>query len=326
MIVDFHNHFFPKPYLDALREDDTNAKVTENGEGETIIVVKGDYSIIVEEHHNAAARAAALDAAGVDMQCLTTTVPGVHSETVANGIRLAQIANDGMAEVMASHADRFVALATLPLQDPQASVEELERSVTQGRLRGGILYSHINGEQLDNQIFWPLYEKASELGVPLFIHPIVPVNIGPLGDYRLVAISGFLFETSVAVSRLIFSGVLARFPNLQLIAAHLGGNLPYLAERMDAGYRVYPESRANISEPPSHFLKRIYMDTFPHSPRAIEFAAEFAGADKILMGSDYPHQIGDLPGGVTTIRETNLSAADQALILGKNAAALLGIA
>lgn len=323
MILDFHNHFFPAPYLQELTKGDALATVTKDAEGRTIMTVDGDYNIIVEEHHNATARLDALRAAGVDMQCLTMTVPGVHSEQPAMGIKLARLVNDGLADVIAQYPANFTALAILPLQDPQAAVQELERAVTQGNLRGGTLFTHINGKQLDHPDFWPLYAKACELDVPLFIHPIVPQQIGAMGDYRLVAVEGFLFETSIAVSRLIYGGVLAQFPELTLVLAHMGGTLPFLAERMDRGFEVYPECRQKLSEPPSIALRHMYMDTFPYSQKAIQFAVDFAGADKILMGSDYPHQIGDLPGGVATIRNLNIDKPDQALILGENARRLL---
>jgi len=323
MILDFHNHFFPAPYLKELAKGDARATVTKDAEGRTIMVTDGDYNVIVEEHHNPTARVAALQAAGVDRQCLTMTVPGVHGEETGIGIKLAQLVNDGFANLIHHYPETFTALAALPLQDPRAAVHELDRAVTQGNLRGGTLFTHINGKQLDDPDFWPLYAKACELDVPLFIHPIVPQQIGAMRDYRLVAVEGFLFETSIAVSRLIYSGLLAQFPTLTLVLAHMGGTLPFLAERMDRGFVVYPECRANLSEAPSIALRNMYMDTFPYSPKAIQYAIDFAGADKILMGSDYPHQIGDLPGAVATIRELAISDADKARILGENAKRLL---
>ncbi|MEM8859089.1 MAG: amidohydrolase family protein [Chloroflexota bacterium] len=266
-----------------------------------------------------------MDAAGIDIQCLTMTVPGVHSEEPEIGIKLAQIVNDGFAQVMSEYPNRYTALAILPLQDPTASVVELERAVTQNRLAGGMLFSHINGDNLDDEKFWPLYEKAAELDVPMFVHPIVPHHIGALADYRLVAIEGFLFDTSTAASRLIFSGVCERFPTLTWILAHLGGTLPFLAERMDRGFEVYPECREHLTKLPSSYLKQMYLDTFPHTPMAIEYTAAFSGADKILMGTDYPHQIGDLPGGPATTNQLNLSDADKALINGGNAVRVLNL-
>lgn len=325
MILDFHNHFFPSEYLNELTKGEADASVETDDQGRTIMVTDGDYNIIVEQHHNPVARMSAMDAAGIDMQCLTMTVPGVHSERPSIGVRLAQVVNDGFAQIVADHPDRFTALAALPLQDAQAAVAELERAVTQGNLNGGTLFTHFNGVQLDDPSLWPLYEKACALDVPLFVHPIVPAHIGAMRDYRIVAIEGFLFETSVAVSRMIFSGLLERYPNLTLILAHMGGTLPFLAERMDHGFEVYPECREKLSAPPSHTLRNMYMDTFPHAPKAIEFAINFAGADKLLMGSDYPHQIGDLPGAVSTIQDLDVSAEDKALILGGNAKRVLKV-
>lgn len=323
MILDFHNHFFPQAYLQELAKGKARATVEKDGEGRTIMVTDGDYNIIVQEHFDGGARRTALHAAGVDMQCLTMTVPGVHSEDPAMGIHLAKLVNDGFAEVIAAYPETFTALAALPLQSPTAAVQELERAVRQGGLRGGTLFTHVNGQQLDDPAFWPLYAKACELDVPLFIHPIVPMHIGAMGDYRLVAVEGFLFETSIAVSRLLYGGVIAQFPALTLVLAHMGGTLPFLAERMDRGFEVYPECRQKITEAPSIALRHMYMDTFPYSHKAIQFAVDFAGADKILMGSDYPHQIGDLPGGVATIQDLALSEDAKALILGGNAKRLL---
>lgn len=325
MILDFHNHFFPNEYLQELTKGEADASVETDDQGRTIMVTDGDYNIIVEEHHNPVERIDAMKAAGVDMQCLTMTVPGVHSEEPAIGVRLAQIVNDGFAQVCSDHPEHFTALAALPLQDPKAAVFELERAVTQGDLKGGTLFTHINGKQLDHADFWSLYEKACELDVPLFVHPIVPVNIGAMRDYRIVAVEGFLFETSVAVSRMIYSGLLERFSDLTLILAHMGGTLPFLAERMDRGFEVYPECREKLSEPPSIALRQMYMDTFPHSQKAIEFSINFAGADKVLMGSDYPHQIGDLPGAVSTINDLAISDEDKALVLGGNARRVLKV-
>lgn len=323
MIVDFHNHFFPMSYLQELQKGQSQAKLGRNSDGQLMMSLSGDYSIILETHHNAVARLEAMDAAGVDVQCLTLTVPGVHSEAAAQGVHLARLVNDGFGEIIQQHPSRYTALAALPLQEPAAAVAELERAVTQLGLRGGGLFTHINGQQLDQSAFWPLYEKAVELDVPLFIHPIIPTHIGALGDYRLVAVAGFLYETTTAVLRLIYSGVLERYPGLKLVLSHLGGTAPFLAERADRGFALYPECQGNISRPPSSYLRDLYMDTYPGVPNAIQFAIDFAGADKLVLGSDYPHQIGDLPGSIRTITDLAISEADKGLILGGNAVRLL---
>lgn len=324
MIIDFHNHFFPRTYLDALSAGPYRASVQQT-QGEMRMVLDGDYNIIVPEHHDAAVRLNALDSAGVDMQVLSMTVPGVHSETAAHGVKLAQIVNDGFADVIAQFPNRYTALAALPLQDPAAAVHELARAVTQLKLPGATLFTHINGTPLDDDSFLPLYEKAVELGAVLFIHPTIPPHIGLMGAYRIVAVTGFLYETTTALCRLVYSGVLERLPTLKLAAAHMGGTVPFIAERADRGFAVYPECRVKLRRKPSEYLRNIYMDTFPETPNAIRFAAEFVGYDKILMGSDYPHQIGDLPGGVQTIRNMAIGEEEKRMILGENARRLLNL-
>ena len=259
------------------------------------------------------------------MQVLSLTVPGVHSEESVHGVKLAQIVNDGFADVITQHPGRYTALAALPLQDPAAAVQELTRAVTQLRLPGATLFTHVNGVALDDDAYWPLYEEAAGLGAVLFIHPTIPLHIDLMGAYRIVAITGFLYETTTALCRLVYSGVLEKFPTLKLAAAHMGGTVPFIAERADRGFAVYPECRVKLRRRPSEYLRNIYMDTFPETPSAIRFAAEFAGYDKILMGSDYPHQIGDLPGGVQTIRNMEIGEDEKRLILGENARRLLGL-
>ncbi len=323
MKIDFHNHIYPQAYLNELEKGATRASVQKDAQGRTLLINKGDYNIIVPGHYSPEARIEAMDAAGVEMQVLTLTTPGVHIEENAQGIALAQLVNDSFAEIIARYPSRFTALATLPFQDPAAAVIELERAVTQLRLPGALLFTSINGLPPDDRRFWPLYEKAAELDVPLFLHPTSPAHVGAMSDYRLLPLVGFLHETTVAISRLVFSGLFEHCPTLKMVLAHMGGTMPYLAERIDFGFKVYPECRGNLAHPPSQTLKKFYMDTTPYSPQAILYAIKFAGVDKLLLGSDYPHQIGDLPGAVQTIEKLPIADEDKANILGQNAARLL---
>ncbi len=323
MKIDFHNHIYPEVYLAELEKGNTRAVVQKDAAGRTILLNDGDYNIIVAGHRHPEARIEAMDAAGVDMQLLTLTTPGVHIEDKTQGVALARLVNDAFADIIARYPSRFTALAALPFQEPAAAVIELERAVTQLGLPGAMLFTSINGLPPDDISFWPLYEKAVELNTLLFLHPASPAHIGAMSDYRLVPLVGFLHETTVAISRMVFSGLFERWPDLNMVLSHMGGTMPYLAERIDFGFEVYSECRGNLSQPPSQTLKQFYMDTVPYSPQAIQFAIEFAGADKLLLGSDYPHQIGDLPGAVQTIAELPISDDDKGHILGHNAARLL---
>lgn len=323
MRIDFHNHLYPERYLAELEKGRTRATVQRDDEGQTLMVYAGDYNVIVSGHRSPEARIEAMDAVGVDMQVLTLTTPGVHIETRSRGVALASLVNDAFAEVVARHPSRFVALAALPLQDPAASVRELERAVTQLGLRGATLFTNVNGGPLDALELWPLYEKAAELDVPLFLHPTSPVGVEAMDVYRLAPLVGFPLDTTLAITRLVFSGVLERWPDLKIVLSHLGGAVPYLAERIDRGFKAYRECKSNLSRPPSQVFKRLYMDTVAFSPPALLFALDFAGADRLVLGSDYPHQIGDLPGSVRAIEALPIADEDKDKILSRNAARLL---
>src|SRR5581483_2344026 len=170
------------------------------------------------------------------------------------------------AAVIASKGGRFTALATLPLNDPAASVKELQRAVRELKLRGAMLFSNVNGIGLDDQRFWPMYEAANELGAVLFIHPTHPVGVEAMTDYWLMPLVGFLCDTTLAAAKIVFSGVAERFPKIRWVLGHLGGAIPYLAERLNRGFEAFSECRANIQSPPTHYLKEFYYDTVNFDP------------------------------------------------------------
>jgi aminocarboxymuconate-semialdehyde decarboxylase len=142
-------------------------------------------------------------------------------------------------------------------------------------------------------------------------------------DYRLVPIIGFGIDTSLAVLRLLFGGILTKFPSLKLVASHLGGIFPYLRGRIEAGFKAYPECKVNISEPPSKFLKEIWMDSIIYDNDVLMSSIAFSGADKIMLGTDHPHQIGDIQNSVDRINNLNITDHEKELILGENARKLL---
>ena len=260
---------------------------------------------------------------GIDMQVLTFTTPGTHVESPATAVRLASQVNDALASMIHRKGGRFTALATLPLNDTAASVKELRRARGDLGLRGAMVFGNVNGEALSDRRFWPLYEAANDLEAVFYIHPAQPVGVEAMLDFWLMPLVGFLFDTTLAAAKLVFSGVIERFPRIQWVLGHLGGAIPYLAERLDRGFRAFSECRANITRPPSEYLKQFYYDTVNFDVQALELAIAFAGADHILAGSDYPHQIGSLPLMLASIGALNISERDRAGILGGNAARLL---
>ena len=324
-IIDFHNHFYPPEYLQAIQAGPSNVKVTVDSAQNPLLHYPGDFNIAVPGHRDIAFREAALETVGVHKQVLTFTTPGTHIESPQRAAALAQMVNDALAKIKTERGHRFTALATLPLNDPGAAVKEFERAVTQLKFSGAMLFSNVNGIALSDERFWPLYERASELNAVFFIHPTHPVGVEAMLDYWLMPLLGFTFDTTLAAAKLVFHGVVERFPGIKWVLAHLGGAIPYLAERLDRGYYAFAECRKNISRPPSEYLKNFYYDTVNFDARALRLALDFAGTDHLLAGSDYPHQIGSLEKMLTSIDELNLTAAAKAGLLGGNAARLLGL-
>jgi aminocarboxymuconate-semialdehyde decarboxylase len=323
-IIDFHNHYYPPAYLEALRSGSSAVEVTIDEDGNPRIYYPGDYNIAVPGHRDIDYREQVLIDAAVDTQVVTLTTPGTHVETPATAVKFAELVNDAFAAVVQSKKGRFAALATLPLNDPAASVKELRRACRDLGLPGAMLFSNVNGIGLDDRRFWPLYEAANDLEAVLYIHPTYPVGVEAMTDYWLMPLVGFLMDTTLAAAKIVFSGVPERFPRIRWALCHLGGAIPYVAERLDRGYEAFSECRANIPRPPSDYLKEFYYDTVNFDPRAIELAISFAGAQHILAGSDYPHQIGSIPRMLETIRGMNLPEQDKAAILGGNASRLVG--
>jgi len=324
-VIDFHNHFYPPEYLEALRTGPTTVKIWTDDAGNPVLGYPGDYNVAVQGHRDIAYRDEVLEREGVDMQVLSFTTPGTHVETPARAAALARLVNDAFAAVVRARGQRFTALATLPLNDPAASAAELERAVTQLGLRGAMLFGNVNGVALADARFTPLYQTADRLGAVLYIHPTHPVGVEAMTEYWLMPLVGFLFDTTLAAAQLVFSGVVERFPHIRWVLGHLGGAIPYMAERLDRGYEAFPECRAHIRAAPSEYLKGFYYDTVNFDPKALRLAVDFAGPRQILAGSDYPHRIGSLRAMRDSLSRLDVSAEDRALILGGNAARLLGV-
>lgn len=324
-IVDFHNHYYPPEYVEALRKSTSVVKVTYDDEGNPCVHYPGDYNILVPGHRDLDFRQLVLEEHGVDTQVLSFTTPGVHVEPPTAAVRFARQINDAFAKATRKRHRRFTALATLPLNDPAASVVELERAMKDLGLPGAMVFSNVNHVALADKRFAPLWKKADDLGAVIYIHPTDPAGVEAMLDYWLMPLVGFLMDTTLAASRLVFSGVVERHPNIRWVLTHMGGAIPYLAERLDRGYRAFADCRRHISKPPSEYLKHFYYDTVNFNADAVQFAIKFAGPDHLLAGSDYPHQIGSIPLMIETINKLSVDDETKRKIFGGNAAALLGL-
>src|SRR5688572_7558566 len=235
MIIDVHNHFYPSEYLSALGPLGSTIKVTKDKDGNPLVHYPGDYNVLVRGHRDIAYRQEVLDQEGVDVQVISLTTPGTHIEAPAVAAALATLTNDAFARIRAERGSRFVPLATLPLCDPRASLLEYLRATDELGMPGAMLFSNVNGVGLDDERFWPLYEAANDRNGVLMIHPTYPVGVESMTEYWLMPLNGFLFDTTLAASKLVYSGVVKRYPRIRWIQGHLAETITYLTARRVCG-------------------------------------------------------------------------------------------
>ncbi|HSJ50857.1 MAG TPA: amidohydrolase family protein [Actinomycetota bacterium] len=265
-----------------------------------------------------------MDRMGVEIQAISVAPPQYFYWTEPDlGVRLARIQNDNLAAIVRAHPDRFVGLGTLPLQNVDASVAELERVVTEMGFPGIEICTSVNGRDFDHRGFEPLLQRAEELDVLVLMHPNGFSHGERLADYYLINTVGMPLDSTVAISRMIFGGVLERHADLKICVVHGGGYLPFYSARFDHAYRMREDCREHISRPPSTYLRQLHFDTMVFDPDDLRLLIERYGADHVLLGSDYPYDMGvDDPVGIVQAVE-GMDEKERALVLGGNAARLL---
>ncbi len=325
MIVDFHNHYYPPEFIEAVRKGPSNFTVTEDDEGNPVLHSPGDYNVVVLGHRNIDHRTRVLDEVGIDMQVLSLTAPGTDLEPPGRAEPLACLVNDCLARIVEERGNRFAALAHLPMNHPKDAKREAERAITQLGFRGFMPFGNVGGVPLADERFWPVFEVANEHDAVIYIHPTFPLGVEAMTEFMLMPLVGFLFDTTLAAAHLVFAGVPDRFPRIKWALCHLGGAIPYLAERLDRGFYAYRRARKHLAKPPSEYLRDFYYDTVNFDPDALRLAIEFAGVNRMLAGSDYPHLIGSLEKMKESLRALGLSPEDEAKVLGGNARRILGL-
>lgn len=264
-----------------------------------------------------------MDAAGIDVQVLSAT-PQTYLYDLGPELSLtvAAIQNDQIAKHIAEHPTRFMGIATLPIAQPKAAADELRRAMTKLGLRGAMFASNVQGTNLDDPGFEPLWACAEELGAFIFIHPNNVAGHDRLTSYYLRNLIGNPLDTTIAAACLYFGGVMDRYPKLKVVLAHGGGFTPYQAARWEHGWKVRPEPKKNIKEQPKSIAKRFIYDTILHSDKTLEAMIGLVGSDRVVLGSDYPYDMAMLD-CVAHVRSLNISDADKAAILGGHAETLL---
>ena len=326
--VDIHCHVHV-PEADAMLKDvqaadqknlyvDTNEVTAE--------INRKQHQSILDKLTEPEVRIADMDASGIDVQAISPAPFHYNYSYEAGFARdTAHVVNDRIAEICGQHPDRFVGMCTVPLQDADIAVAELDRCVNDLGMRGVEISTNVNGNDLTRAGLEKFFARVEELGVVIFMHPIGTSFKDRMKDHYFRNTIGHPLESALAVGHLVFDGYLETYPGLKICIAHGGGYVPAYAGRFDHPYHLRDDCRAVISKPPSEYVKKLYFDTVVFTEHQLRYLIETWGADHIVMGTDYPYDMAetDPVGHVDSVKD--LSEADKALVMGSNAAALLGI-
>jgi aminocarboxymuconate-semialdehyde decarboxylase len=325
--IDVHAHMI------GLRNDQTDEKYREimaylsrDENGREVFMVRGQvrYSL-PEQLFNPTAKIQEMDKTGVDIQALSIMPLFSYDLKPDLGVAYSRMQNEAIAKVVQAYPDRFVGLATVPLQAPREAARELERAMKELGMKGVEISNDVNGKNLDWPELWPFYEKAQELGAFILFHPANPPGAERMPKYHLGNLVGLPFATSLAIASIIFGGVLEDFPNLKFCFAHAGGFAPYQRGRWEHGYQVREDSKEIIRREPGIYFRLLYFDTITHYQPALEYLISTVGSDHVLLGSDSPFDMAD-PDPVGTVnRLESISSGEKEKIMRGNAAKLLGL-
>ncbi len=327
LTVDMHAHIVPRECIpleftdgagnvSGIRFDDDSRSLLLDGQRVRNTAPERLYDVDL--------RLREMDRQRIDVEALS--VPPymfLYPADPASGMRFARRLNDGIAAIARAHPDRFVALATVPMQSVPDAIAELERAVGELGMRGVEICTNINGLNLDEEQYLPFFEKVQELDVPITFHPTRVAGADRLRSYYLQNLIGNPVDNTIAIASLIFGGVLARLPRLRPVFFHGGGTAPYIRGRWRHGYEVRDEPKQHINRSPEAYFDRLYFDTITHGLPALQFLVDTVGADRVMIGTDFPFDMGDYESVEHVEALTGISRAERRQILGGTAAGLL---
>ncbi|HEY7762201.1 MAG TPA: amidohydrolase family protein [Actinomycetota bacterium] len=272
-------------------------------------------------------RLADMDRMGVDIQAISVAPPQYYYWAEPDlGQKLARMQNDNLARMVAAHPDRFVGLGTVPLQDVGATLDELDRIAHDLRFPGIEICTNVNGEDFDDHRFLPFFERCRDLDLAVVVHPNGFTHGDRLASYYMINTVGMPLDSTVFLARMIFGGVLERVPDIKMCVVHAGGYLPSYPARYDHAWRARADVREFIPDhPPSHYLERLHFDSMLYEPRELAILVDRYGPDRVLLGTDYPYDMGEDDPLELICSLEGMSDAELSLILGGNAARLLNL-
>ena len=321
--IDIHAHWYPKEWLRVFEKDGAREGASlERGAGGYRLKAKHITNAFDERFVVVSQRVQEMDKRRIGVHALSLTTPMVYWASPGLSLALSQAFNDAASAAHRQFPDRLVGLAMVPMQAPELAHKELERAARLPGIKGLYLATNVNGEELDDQKFWGVYEMCEALGWTIFLHPVDTLGQDRTKKFYLKNLCGNPYDTGVAAANLIFGGVLDAFPKLEVNLPHAGGTLPGLIGRLDHGARVRPEL-AHLKERPSAYLRRFTYDTIGHDDRINGALVKLVGADRVTLGSDYCFDMGLDDPRATVERIAGLSSAEKDMIFGGNAAKLL---
>ncbi|WP_051952579.1 amidohydrolase family protein [Xenophilus azovorans] len=331
MIIDLHAHALGERFLhDLARTPVAGLRAERGDDGYWVIRRHGDdrKSSIDPNLHDLPGRIDSLKRRNVELQLFAPPPFMLAWPDGAAGTELVRALNRASRDIAADSEGRMEMLAVLALGEPEVAVQELQRAVDEYGVRGVMMPSSAGGRPLDGPEFAPLFTLIEKLGLIVFMHPTSAVTSERFGMYGIHVLVGWPFETTLAVTRMIFNGLLERHPRLKLVLAHGGGNLVYLRGRLDSaydatGWEADPYFRQHISQRPSAYLDRLYYDTCALSEDSNRFTIQTMGPERVVFGSDYPFDIGDPEGKRSVPVVDGLPPADREKVYRGNAQRLL---
>jgi aminocarboxymuconate-semialdehyde decarboxylase len=324
MKLDLHTHFYTNAFFQTIRDLPSEFSFSTSSTGQTIITHRGArFFGVTPAMTDVSARIEDMDRAGIDIEVVSLSTPNVFFADAKHQPQVAAMINDSYADLIARHPKRFKGFASIPMDAPDAALNELHRAIDALKLNGVILLSNIGGKPLTAPEYRPFFEEANRMKLCILLHPMLPANSDEFREYVLGPIIGFPFDTSLAVARMCYDGMFEALPDIRWIVGHLGGAIPYLMERMDNGFRDFADCRAKIDKLPSVYLKRLYYDTVSFSAHTLTMVRNMVGPAQMVLGSDYPHLLGSIDRAVTSIEDLEIPAEEKQQIYSGTALKIL---
>jgi aminocarboxymuconate-semialdehyde decarboxylase len=320
-LIDVHTHFFPEQLLNAFASRRTPPYLDHSGPDAFVRFGPGRQYPVTERMLDIEVKLAQMDQAGIDRSVLSINMPGVDglgelAPEVARG------ANDGLHAAAQRDPRRLSWMAVMPMERPNAVVDELRRCAELGAC-GVMINSNVSGRPLDLETDSGLFETAHELGLAIMVHPAFPLAGDTVAEYQLTSILGFLFDTTTVTMRLVLAGMFDRYPDLKFVVSHVGGLIPFIIGRIDYLSTKRPGGTGALSVAPSEHLRKLYVDGVCLWPPALRLGIEFFGADHVMFGSDDPYW--QMPDAVETLTAASLPSEQRRQVSGGTAAVLLGL-